>query len=130
MKNKIISTSRIKIIHPPSKKASYTVYPLPNNPKFWLNRGKLHFKKKEYMDALYNFTQAIKLDPENAMIYRYRGNVYLAKKQLKEAILDYWKAIKLNGKDINSRRSLIESIRLYFGSELNQDDKFRGIHLK
>ncbi len=82
------------------------------------------------MDALYNFTQAIKLDPENAMIYRYRGNVYLAKKQLKEAILDYWKAIKLNGKDINSRRSLIESIRLYFGSELNQDDKFRGIHLK
>jgi tetratricopeptide (TPR) repeat protein len=46
--------------------------------------------------AIADFTQAIRLDPNNAVVYNERGRVYIDKRDQNKAIADCNQAIKLN----------------------------------
>ncbi|HEY7427200.1 MAG TPA: serine/threonine-protein kinase [Gemmataceae bacterium] len=60
------------------------------------NRGFAHFKKKEYPEAVADYTEAVRLDPQFAVAYNNRGLAYAAQGEHETAIEDYNKAIKLN----------------------------------
>ena len=60
------------------------------------NRGGTYHEKKEYDLAIKEFTEAIRLDPTNALAYFKRGNVYIDKNEYDLAIKDYSEAIRLN----------------------------------
>ncbi len=56
--------------------------------------------------AIYNYSQAIKLNPNMAKAYNNRGVAYMGRQQYDLAIADFTKAIKLNpknGKAYNNR---------------------------
>ena len=58
------------------------------------------YKRKDYDRAISEYTEAIKLDPNNdfanASVYYYRGLAYRYKKEYDEAIRDFNRAILLN----------------------------------
>jgi len=60
------------------------------------NRGGTYHEKKEYDLAIKEFTEAIRLDPTNALAYFKRGNVYIDKNEYDLAIKDYSEAIRLD----------------------------------
>jgi tetratricopeptide (TPR) repeat protein len=53
-------------------------------------------QKRVYDQAIADFTQAIRLDPDNAATYRERGNAYSDKGDYDRAIADYNQAIRLD----------------------------------
>jgi tetratricopeptide (TPR) repeat protein len=59
------------------------------------NRGYVAFDKKEYDKAISDYTEAIRLKPDNAFAYNNRGYAYDAKKDYDKAISDYTEAIRL-----------------------------------
>ncbi len=65
----------------------------------YVTRGNTYFKLKEYKQAIDDYTQAIKLDPKNAIYYNARGTTYSQLKDYKQAIDDYSQAIKIDPKD-------------------------------
>lgn len=72
------------------------------------NRGIAYFKQNDYMKAEYDFSQAIKLDPNFSPAYLARGNAYSRLKDYKNAIKDYEKA---NSLGIKSALMQIEKIK-------------------
>jgi tetratricopeptide (TPR) repeat protein/S1-C subfamily serine protease len=65
----------------------------------YATRGGTYYKLKEYKLAIDDFTQAIKIDSQNANYYAVRGGCYLQLKEYKQAIDDYTQAIKIDPKD-------------------------------
>ncbi|QYX30608.1 serine protease [Sphaerospermopsis torques-reginae] len=65
----------------------------------YANRGGAYSELKEYKQAIDDYTQAIKIDPENAEYYKNRGLAYFQLKDYKQAINDYTQAIKIDPKD-------------------------------
>jgi tetratricopeptide (TPR) repeat protein len=53
-------------------------------------------KKAVYDRAIADFTQAIRLDPDNAIAYEERGNAYASKGDYDRAIADFNQAIRIN----------------------------------
>src|SRR5439155_513321 len=62
-------------------------------------RGIARSVLKEYPEAIDDFREAIRLDPNNATAYRGRGNVWAARREYNRAIKDYDEAIRLDPKD-------------------------------
>lgn len=62
----------------------------------FINRGIERDQKGEYDRAIADFTQAIRLDPDNAVAYSNRGNVWNNEQEYDQAIVDCNKAIRLN----------------------------------
>jgi tetratricopeptide (TPR) repeat protein len=48
----------------------------PDNPDGYFSRGKLHSKRRDFGQAIEDFTTAIQLKPETAEYYRYRAQAY------------------------------------------------------
>lgn len=65
------------------------------NVKWYLQRGKIYLKLKDFKQAIRDFSKAIKLYPSNKDGYEYRGNAYLAKGDYLKAIEDLTKVISL-----------------------------------
>ncbi len=63
---------------------------------FLLNRGIEDYKAEQYACALYSFSMAIELDPNNTEAYLKRGLTYAKLKKYDSAISDYSMAIKLD----------------------------------
>jgi tetratricopeptide (TPR) repeat protein len=57
-------------------------------------------QKRTFEQAIMDFTQALRLDPNNANTYRERGDVYSDLGDQERAIADYSQAIKLNPNDV------------------------------
>lgn len=64
----------------------------------YINRGVAYFKQRNYETAIADYTQAIKLDPNNEVAYNNRGNALLLQRNYDAALVDYNEAIKLNRK--------------------------------
>ena len=64
--------------------------------KIYNNRGVAYNDKGEFDDAIKDFYQAIKLNPNDAYAYNNRGSAYYNKEEFGKAIEDYTTAIKLN----------------------------------
>jgi tetratricopeptide (TPR) repeat protein len=58
-------------------------------------RGIARFALNKFPEAIDDFTEAIQLDPKNAIAYRSRGNAWGVKKEYDKAIKDYDEAIRL-----------------------------------
>ena len=63
------------------------------------NRGVAYRLKGEYVHALQDYNQAIRLDPDNANAYNNRGIIYRIKSDYDRAIADYDEAIWLKNGD-------------------------------
>lgn len=64
--------------------------------KAFTYRGFSYLKKNQYDPAIEDFTQAIRLDPNNAWAFANRGNAYFNKRQSDLALKDYDRALQLN----------------------------------
>ena len=72
-----------------------------------LERGREHFGNRNYDQAISEYTEAIRLDPKNAMVYVCRGEAYNQKNSpfgsdkmlIDKAIKDFDEAIRLNPND-------------------------------
>jgi len=62
----------------------------------YFNRGVAYFDKKDYDRAVVDFTQAIRLNPNDAFAYSYRGRAYAGKRDYDRAIADCTEAIRLD----------------------------------
>jgi tetratricopeptide (TPR) repeat protein len=62
----------------------------------YYNRGNAYADKRDYDQAIQDFTKAIELNPRNGVVYYNRGVAYGEKGQDDQAIQDFTKAIELN----------------------------------
>src|SRR5262245_27566591 len=62
-------------------------------------RGWSHAEKGEHHQAIADFTEAIRLDPNFGSAYNNRGNSYAKKGDHDKAIADYTEAIRLDSND-------------------------------
>ena len=58
--------------------------------------GVAYFKEGEYELAIAAFTEAIRLEPQNAVSYVFRGLAYQRKCDFDKTIADYTEAIRLD----------------------------------
>ena len=66
--------------------------------KAYATRGVTYYELKEYKLAINDYTQAIKIDSQNAEYYAFRGGIYSVLKEYKQAIDDLTQAIKIDPK--------------------------------
>ena len=59
-----------------------------------------------YDQAIADYTQAIRLNPNYALAYYNRGNVYYRKGDYDRAIADYEAVLRINPNDADARRNL------------------------
>lgn len=64
-----------------------------------LGRAAGYFAQKRYQEAIPDFDEAIRLNPNSAQAFYGRGNAYLATRQYVRAIQDFDRAISLAPKD-------------------------------
>jgi len=63
------------------------------------NRAFAYYNLKKYSPSIKDYTNAIKLTPENKNIYLNRGTIYYKIKNYEKAISDYMKALNSKEKD-------------------------------
>jgi tetratricopeptide (TPR) repeat protein len=69
----------------------------------YLNRGIAHEELGNIADAIEDYTQAIKLNPEYRILYHYRGLAYDLEGKRDLAIADFSEAIRLDPADTDAR---------------------------
>jgi len=62
----------------------------------FVNRGQIHYAKREFDQAIADFSRAIRFDPAFALAFGNRANAWSMKKDFKSAIADYSRAIALD----------------------------------
>jgi len=70
--------------------------------EYHYNKGIRHSQKRNYDNAIAEFTNAIQMHPQNGSLYLVRGKEYANKGAFDNAIADYTKAIELNPNDDES----------------------------
>ncbi|HEY9770707.1 MAG TPA: tetratricopeptide repeat protein [Coleofasciculaceae cyanobacterium] len=68
----------------------------PDNAVDYNNRGLMHFRNNQIVEALCDLSQALKINPHLDSAYNNRANCYAARGELAEAIADYDTALDLN----------------------------------
>ena len=79
---------------------SPTPEPSPEPAAKYYQAGVKAFGQGRYGDALLNFTQALSLDPKNALLYLNRAQVYLAQQDYDGAISDFTQVIQLDPRNV------------------------------
>jgi hypothetical protein len=72
------------------------------NPKVaadFVRAASFHFYKKQFDDALKDYTEAIRLEPKAALPYRNRAVLFINKREYQKAVDDCTRAIELNPDD-------------------------------
>ncbi len=64
-----------------------------------LEKGNSAFKKKDFDQAIADYSEVIRIDPKHALAYGSRGYTYGMKGDLDNAIADFTEAIRLDPKD-------------------------------
>jgi len=68
----------------------------PNNAADYNNRGLMHFRNNQIIEAFCDLSQALAINPNLDSAYNNRANCYAAQGDLAEAIIDYDIALDLN----------------------------------
>ncbi|GHV51225.1 hypothetical protein AGMMS49579_06140 [Spirochaetia bacterium] len=80
-------------------KQGYNIYTYVANTAQLRERGSAYYTQKNYDQAIADYTQAIRLDPNNENAYYDRGRAYAAKSDYDRAISDYNQAIRIDPND-------------------------------
>ena len=65
----------------------------------YYNRGNEKYQTGDYVGAIADFDQVIRLEPNNSIHYSNRGNAYYRQGEYQQAITDFDQAIRLNPND-------------------------------
>src|SRR5271165_4018575 len=76
-----------------------TISPPSSDPAFYENRGWDFYQRRDYDKAINDYTEAIRLDPNDAKAYHNRGRAYHYTKHYDKALSDYTEAIRLDPND-------------------------------
>lgn len=68
----------------------------PNNAADYNNRGLMHFRNNQFIEALCDLSLALEINPSLDSAYNNRANCYAAQGELAEALADYDVALDLN----------------------------------
>ena len=68
----------------------------PKNKNGWNNRGYLYFLRGEDVNAIADYTKAIKIDPEDISLYINRSDAYISSGDYNAALADLTKVIELS----------------------------------
>ena len=68
----------------------------PDNATDYNNRGLMHFRNDQIIEALCDLSQALEINPQLDSAYNNRANCYAAQGDLSDAIADYDLALDLN----------------------------------
>ena len=79
--------------------------------EMFFNRGYAYYDKKQYDEAIKDYTEAIRLDPNYAWAYNNRGNVYYSKKDYDRAIADYDEALRVDPSFTIAQTRRVEAIK-------------------
>ena len=71
----------------------------PRDAATYNNRGRAHYRLREFDRAIDDFSAAIRIDPQYALAYRNRGDTYDEDGDYDRAIADFDQAIRLNPRD-------------------------------
>ncbi len=74
----------------------------PNSAIDYNNRGLMHFRNNQIVEAIADLSQALKIDPKLDSAYNNRANCYAAQGNLAEAIADYDVALDLNPANVRA----------------------------
>ena len=74
----------------------------PNNAIDYNNRGLMHFRNNQIIEALCDLSQALAINPRLDSAYNNRANCYAAQGALGEAIADYDLALDLNPSNLRA----------------------------
>ena len=96
----------------------------------YLNRGLENFARRDYDQAVADYTAAIALDGKNADLYNNRGNAYHAKRDYARALRDFDKAIALNAAHAlaYNNRGIVHGDMGDFGRAIQDYDQAIAIH--
>ena len=78
------------------------------------DKGKIHFERREYVDALNAWKQAAAIKPDSASIYQQIGLAYLCLSDLLEAKFSFQKAISINPDALDARVNLTKIALVLF----------------
>src|SRR6267143_694813 len=70
--------------------------PLSNDPNFYRERGIAAYRSGDFLGAIGNFDEAIRLNPDDAQSHNIRGNVWDELGVFERALADYDAAIRIN----------------------------------
>ena len=88
----------------------------PNDHILYNARGNAYAKKRDFGQAIADYSEAIRLSPRDAVIYFSRGDAYFAMQDYDRAIADLSKSIRLDPKDagVYARRGLAYHAKGHF----------------
>jgi len=84
-------------------------------------RGNKHYEIKNYNKAIEEYSEAIRLDPNNAKAYANRGFAYQMKSQYDKAFNDYSEAIRFdqNNAWVYTKRGMIYNYKQWYDKAIN-----------
>lgn len=87
----------------------------------WGNRGRYYLKRKNFKNAIADFSQAIKIKPKSSNIYVNRGLAYAFLKHYDSALYDFSMAIRYDSSNIKAyiNRSMIFTNLKKYNEALN-----------
>jgi tetratricopeptide (TPR) repeat protein len=68
----------------------------------YVNRGVIYYRQKKYTQAIEDYNEAIKIEPENVDAYISRGIAYSSMGDHEKAISDYEKAISIDPSNVDA----------------------------
>lgn len=87
--------------------------------------GLNHFYKKRYLEAFQEFSNALRLDPQNADAHYNLGRIYLVQGFIKEAVTHFEAALSFNPRHSSAARDLNE-LRQRIKNDLSMQLKLQG----
>ena len=91
------------VITPPGTPPARTVVPAPSpqprskqNADSYYKQGRVLADQEKFDDAIKSYSQALKLEPNNAPAFNARGYAYLRLRYYESAVADFSEAIRLN----------------------------------
>ena len=67
----------------------------PDYANAWFNRGEIHYELGDFATAIKDYSEAIRLQPEDAGFYTSRGHTFFQLRRFRQALADYDRAVEI-----------------------------------
>ena len=93
----------------------------PSDTAGFLRRGDAHYGKRQFADAVKDYTACLKLDPKNAEALHHRGSAHFMVGKFAESVADFDAEIKLRPRVANGHWQ--RGISLYYAGKYDEGAK-------